>query len=147
MQTLQFWALYNWWSEISVKYNKKKYYFSKNFYLFETTLSQTPCWINAMFANKRCKYTWVCKIWLSERVNILLRDKNTLYKSLLKLSSYCPQVALEKSNLLWIINLKIYSELLKHFWMGSCLSKLITQSAQCCTLVNKPLKYTKYFVN
>lgn len=43
-----------------------------------------------------------------------------------------------------MISLKMYSRLLKHFCIGSCLSNDKIQSAQCCTLVNKPLQ--KYYV-
>lgn len=72
--------------------------------------------------------------------NMLFKELKTKYKSLLKLSSYCPQVAFENKSRLCIISLKMYSKLLKHFWIGSCLSTDKTQSAQCWTLVNNPLK-------
>lgn len=38
------------------------------------------------------------------------------------------------------MNLKIYSKERKHFWIGSCLSVELTQSAQCCTLLSSPLE-------
>ena len=83
--------------------------------------------------------TWVGSMMSLDMASMLFSAVNTLYRSFLKLSSYWPPVARENRRRDWMMNLKIYSSERKHFWIGSCLSVELTQSAQCCTLLSSPL--------
>lgn len=89
------------------------------------------------FRKATCEASRFSRLMLSTRA----KDSNKESTSTLKESSFCPPVALAKSSLDWMMNLKIYSRERKHLMIGSCFSVWGQRSDKCLTQLMRPLKH------